>query len=125
MLTVHKFPLAMRDIVLLNMPEKCLITKVEAQGDEVMIWAIVNTEAPMAWRSFRIFETGAKLDPKLADESWDPIIEKAPFGVTLDFIATVQLPPYVYHVFERVPNTDVSFGEFLKVFEKITPAPAS
>jgi hypothetical protein len=111
MLTIHKYPLMIHDVVVVNMPMGSLITKVECQAGQAMIWALVNTDAPLAYRTFQVFGTGNEIAPLKNQEGWDSMF--ATDGL-LEFVATFQDPPMVWHVFERVPTPTP--GAFQQIF---------
>jgi hypothetical protein len=113
MLTIHKYPLMIYDVVVIHMPAGSLITKVECQDGQAMIWALVNTDAPLAYRTFQVFGTGKEIAPLKNQEGWDAMF--AAEGL-LEFVATFQDPPLVWHVFERVPVPTP--GTFQQIFSE-------
>ena len=69
----------------LQVPKGAKVLTVQMQNGEPQIWMLVNTEMPFERRVFQVFGTG-HLVPD------DP-------GT---YIATFQVEPYVFHVFEIV-----------------------
>lgn len=58
MKAIHKFILPMKEESVIEMPYKAKIIKGENQEGFVAIWAIVDTEAPLTKRHFRLYKTG-------------------------------------------------------------------
>lgn len=85
MLTVHKFPLpGTSNKVVLDHSAKIL--DVQYQGDQLVMWALVDPERSAIERTFEVFGTGWDLPPA----KWT-------------YIATVQAHNgLVWHIFERV-----------------------
>lgn len=65
MKAIHKFILPMKEESIIEMPYKAKIIKGENQEGFVVIWAIVDLDAPMVQRHFRLYKTGQKF------ECWD------------------------------------------------------
>ncbi len=72
------------DSVTVKMPDGAQILTAQLQGDTLCIWAVVNRYAPMTDRQIEIIGTG------------NPFIDDSRC-----YIATVQQPPWVWHIFER------------------------
>lgn len=87
MTTIWKFTLEITDSQRVEMPVKARVLTVQLQGGQPRLWAIVNLdEAPLTeMRTFEIHGTG------------NPISDGA-----RTYIATLQQPPFVWHVFERL-----------------------
>lgn len=83
MKTIWKFPITLGETKV-SMPEHAYILSIQYQGQELCLWAIVDTKAPETIRTFEVYETGHEID-----------INK------VGWLATVQRPPFVWHVFER------------------------
>lgn len=97
---VFKYPVPIEGRFTVAMPEGAAILDVQVQGnsddmldvrsqaDRVMMWALVNPDAPKVERSFRLVGTGHPIDP----------IERG----RLQHIATFQIGAgsIVFHVFE-------------------------
>lgn len=85
MKTIYKYtvPITWTDHEV-EMPKgaQILSTDVGDPFENILIWAVVDTNAPLEVRRLEIRGTGH------------------PLGEVGDFIATVQDPPYVWHVFE-------------------------
>ena len=91
MKTIHKYPLPVGDLPTIKMPKGAEILCAKTQGGEdITLWAIVETNADFELRRFCVVGTGKEL----------PSID----GATLEFIDTVLLcgGKMVFHVFEVV-----------------------
>lgn len=88
MKTIWKFPLAPVSPLRVEMPQGAMILTVEAQADAGCIWAIVDPNAEKEIRYFETYGTGHLIPEGKA-------IERA-------YVGTYQVPPYVWHVFERL-----------------------
>lgn len=82
--TIWKFPFQVSDIVTLEMPEGARVIAVQSQGDVATMWAIVDPDVPKVQRVFYVVGTGRPL----------------PTTGEFQYIATFQLPPFVWHIFE-------------------------
>ena len=84
---VYKYVVYMGDYMNVELPEGAEILTVQAQYDEPHIWALVNPDAPMVTRKFRLLGTG---HPTEDDVSQD------------NYIGTFQLNGggLVFHLFE-------------------------
>lgn len=58
---IHKFILPMKEESAIEMPYNAKIIKGENQEGFVAIWAIVDTEAPVTNRIFRLYKTGQEI----------------------------------------------------------------
>lgn len=88
MRTVWKFPVRTVEATI-SMQMGAQIVHFAAQGGRPTIWAIVDTEAKLERRHFRVFGTGEELDP----------IFNTHRGTCFD-------GPYVWHLFENtIPCT--------------------
>jgi hypothetical protein len=58
MLTVHKYPIPLDDIVEIEMPKGAQVLCIDTQHELLQCWALVNPEMPVAKRKFRIAGTG-------------------------------------------------------------------
>lgn len=86
--TIWKFPLAVTDVQRIKMPKGAEVLTVQRQGELACLWAIVDDAADTVMRVFEIHGTGNPM--------WQDM------GVERKYIATFQVPPYVWHVFERL-----------------------
>lgn len=59
---IHKFILPMKEESVIEMPYGALIIKGENQEGFVAIWAIVDLDAPLVQRHFRLYKTGQKFE---------------------------------------------------------------
>ncbi len=86
---VFKYDVPVEDVFTLDMPEGAKILSFQTQRDLPMIWALVNPDAPMQSRKFRLAGTG------------HPI---ADYDDELSFVATCQMMggSLVWHLFELV-----------------------
>lgn len=99
--TIYKYELPIVDQVVLVMPKGAIPLCVQAQGDDLQLWAMVDPKAPMEERKFRIIGTG------------HPI----PDSRDLVYIDTVQVRinsayggVLVWHVFESRPRDSMWIG---------------
>lgn len=69
-----------------EMPKDAQIISVQNQGCRITMWAIVNPAADKEVRQFRIWGTGWQIDDYHLD--------------LCDFVGTVQIEGFVWHVFE-------------------------
>lgn len=84
MKTIHKYQLT-DNVIKMRLDAQVLTAQI--QRGEICLWAMVNDEAPMEEREFRIIGTGHPVN-----ESW-----------RLIYIGTVQTSDgLVFHVFERL-----------------------
>lgn len=86
MKTIWKFQLAVTDTQRVSMPKGAKILAVQLQDKTLCMWAIVVEGMEMEVREFQIYGTGHMVNPK----------------ATLNYLATYQDPPFVWHVFERL-----------------------
>lgn len=82
--TVHKFSLStsIGEVFLTEMPIGAIIRSVQMQREKPYLWASVDDLAPLVARNFIWTGTGQKIHPH-----WH-------------YIATVQQPPFVWHLWE-------------------------
>ena len=88
MKTIFKYPLSVTDTQVLKMPKNADVFSAQFQGEQLCVWGLVDTEAELEDREFRIFGTGQ------------------PFEVLgmFRFVDTVQQGDYfVWHVFIKLP----------------------
>ena len=88
MKTIWKYPIHITDEIRLEMPMGATVLDVQMQGSSLCLWALVDTHKPLETRRFRIFGTGNPFD---LDDEW-----------AWGFIATVQVSPFVWHIFETL-----------------------
>lgn len=81
--TIYKYPLQITDVQRVLMPSGAKILCAQVQGDQVCLWAEVDTEKETEPRIIMIVGTG---DPWRSDY--------------YTYIGTVQLQGYVWHVYE-------------------------
>lgn len=89
MQSVYKYPVSVHDIFTLELPEGARVLTVQAQGGAgVFLWALVDPDAPVEERAFRLAGTG------------HPINETN----VLKYINTFQLQggALVFHLFEMI-----------------------
>lgn len=82
--TIWKFPLAIADTQVVAMRSGAKVLAVQAQGDALCLWAIVDPDAPDEAVEFRIHGTGHPL-PNDAHR--------------YEHVGTVQQGAFVWHVF--------------------------
>jgi hypothetical protein len=89
MRSIHKYPLALKDIQQVEMPRDAEPLSVQLQMDTICVWALVNPGAERELRTFHIVGTG------------NPF----PIAGHLHFLGTVQMDfpvRLVWHVFLEV-----------------------
>ena len=86
--TIWKFPLVVSDVTGAPMPRGAKVLCVQAQHDVPCIWALVDPDAPVEPREFRIIGTGHPITDELGP-----------------YVGTFQLMGggLVFHVFEPLP----------------------
>ena len=95
MKTVHKYGIGEVSNSV-QMPKGARILHVGGQGDEVCIWASVDTERLKELRHFRIYGTGQEFPDDFEED--DPY--RAKYGDR--YIGTAFCGRFVWHVFERL-----------------------
>lgn len=80
---IYKYSVPMEDEFEIKMPEHSKILSFQVQNEQPMLWALVDPDTPTVLKQFHIFGTG------------NPI--KAWIG---NYIGTIQLHGYVWHLFE-------------------------
>lgn len=86
--TIWKFPLAVVSPYAITMPKGAEMLTVQRQGETACLWAIVDPDADKERRVFEAFGTGQHMHEDM--------------GVSRKYIGTFQVPPFVWHVFERL-----------------------
>lgn len=86
MLTVHKYSFEIDDYIDIEMPRFSRVLSVQVQNGTPCIWAIVDTDSPLAIKKFRLAGTGHPIREKEED---------------LEFVGTFQLfgGKIVFHLF--------------------------
>lgn len=64
MRTIHKYPVAVVDRFTLALPRGAEVLAVQMQQESPYLWAIVDTEAELERRVFRLVGTGHRLLPE-------------------------------------------------------------
>lgn len=84
---IWKYQVIPERAISIEMPLGAQVLTVQAQRDEINVWALVDPEAPRVWRRFRLIGTGH-------------IIQDG----ALQYIGTFQLDcgALVFHLFEEV-----------------------
>jgi hypothetical protein len=88
---VWKFPLEVADFVEVKMPRGARLLHIDVQDGPIMLWALVDPEAEMVTRSFRLAGTGHPIEPM-----WEDV----------PYVGSVQQPwgdtgvTFVWHVFD-------------------------
>lgn len=82
-MTIWKFPLAVAVENAITMPAGARVLSVQMQNGQPTLWAMVDPSAPPTRRRFRLAGTGLECSDCAG----------------LDFLATLQDGPYVWHVF--------------------------
>lgn len=68
--------------------EKSKVLKVDFQGDDLCLWAEVDTENNMVVRNFHVFGTGQKIPYNM--------------GVDFEYVDTAFIGNLVFHIYERL-----------------------
>ena len=84
MKTIWKYPIDLDDRQRIRFRKGAQILKANMQGEQLCIWALVDSEAKEEYREIAIFGTGHEI----------------PEDLNLKFISTVANPPFVWHIFE-------------------------
>ena len=87
MKTIYKYPIESIGETI-TMPTGAIVISAAVQGDEICLWAEVDTDNKKEVRRFEVFCTGEGMPRGNGD------------AVRI-FIATVFRGPYVFHVYER------------------------
>ena len=74
------------DVSTFEMPEGAKVLTVQAHGGVPMLWSLVDPDRPRNAREFLTVGTGDPIDT-------DPLL--------LTYVATFQLGPLAFHVFEK------------------------
>ena len=87
MKTIFKYQLDVVDTQVVKMPANADVFSAQFQGEQLCVWALVDTELELEDREFRIFGTGT------------------PFEVSgmFRFLDTAQQGPFVRHIFVKLP----------------------
>jgi hypothetical protein len=85
---IYKYPVPFHigHAIPLELSRGAKILSVQIQGDTLCLWAMVDPSLPTETETIRIIPTGEPIDPTLA--------------VMIDHLATIQIGPYVWHVFK-------------------------
>jgi len=84
---IWKYPLK-PELNRIEMPKNALTLTVQIQGDQPVLWALVNPEEEQETRSFLVATTG------------EPIEALDPVALRLGYVATFQMDWMVFHVFD-------------------------
>lgn len=81
---VYKYELAVTDRQEIDLPHWARVLHVAEQRGRLFVWALVNPDVAMEPRVFHIVGTGNRIDAPASE---------------LEYIGTVHMMPYVWHVF--------------------------
>lgn len=84
--TIWKFTLTPHGFV--EMPAGAKVLTTAAQGDDICIWAEVDSGAEKETRHFEVYGTGHEM--------------KQDMGIDRRYVGTAFLGPLVFHVYERI-----------------------
>ncbi len=91
MISVFKYPLGEVDDLVLNLPKGAAVLSVGVQGQQMVLWAMVNTESS-ATDPWDVFIRGTGHPAERIDPSW--------------FVGTVFVPPmFQFHIFAHRRST--------------------
>jgi hypothetical protein len=88
MMRIFKYALDLAPSFAVPMPEGAVVLSVQAQNGAPYVWALVDDTAPAKSKFFIWFGTGHPIEKRLLGD--------------LNFIGTVQLNEFVFHLFERI-----------------------
>lgn len=55
---IYKYPLDIVDVQYVAIPETARMLDVQAQGDQLCMWALVDPDSPLKSRTVRVYGTG-------------------------------------------------------------------
>ena len=87
MKTIFKYQLEIKDTQVIKIPKGADPFTAQFQGEQLCVWAAVETDAELEDREFRIFGTGQPLD----------------LSGVFRYLSTVQQGSLVWHIFTKVP----------------------
>jgi hypothetical protein len=83
---IYKYPVPINEVFFdIAMPYKAKILAFQLQNGEPVLWALVDTDTVGAMRHFAIRGTGTPMNDWRSTDT---------------YIGTVQIPPFVWHLFE-------------------------
>ena len=85
--TIYKYPLEPRDEQAVRMPQGAVVLCAQVQNGQICLWARVWSESESEARTFWIVGTGRPM----------PESKRPP-----QYISTVQIDGFVWHIFEKV-----------------------
>jgi hypothetical protein len=97
MRTVYKYPLQLIETQTIIMPRQSAMLTVQLQKGEMCLWVEVVLDGQVQARTIRLVGTG------------NPMPEGK--EVYLAYIGTVQMLPYVWHVYEELPEEDLEWPD--------------
>ena len=89
MKTIWKYKFGIKDIVTITLPKDAEILFVKREFDLFFLYALVDTENDLEDRYIEVVGTGQEVHCDIDTER--------------KFIGTVQEPPFIWHIFERIP----------------------
>jgi len=84
-LKIFKYRLKVTDVQTIKLPYRAKVIKIDVQDDKLYLWAEVGHGEELVDRTFYVFGTGQPINV-------DPH--------SMKYIDTVQMPPFVWHVYE-------------------------
>ena len=84
MKTIYKYPLKVTDSQYLQLPRGCHVLSAGNQDGELVLWAQVDTDQPLVPHQVLIYGTGRPFE--------------LPGHRAYRYLNTVQMPPFVWHV---------------------------
>lgn len=97
MRTIWKYQLEFAQEQFVEMPGGAVIQSVGLQDGVICLWAEVQSDRPNKKRSIWVFGTGHEM----------PADTKGPASWSLRFIGSVQQGVFVWHIYERVHNSEL------------------
>lgn len=89
---IWKYVIPSEPECIILMPKDAEILTVQPQGHEICMWVLVDPSNEKTSRHFAIYGTGHEVDRQVNMYKEHD----------LRYIATFQVPPYVFHIFERM-----------------------
>lgn len=83
---IWKFTLRRDEKQFILIPMGAEFLTAQIRNNDIYLWAIVNPKNPTSTRCIKVFGTGQEFSNK-----------------NIIYIATVQEPPFVWHIFEEPP----------------------
>jgi len=107
MKTIHKYQLEGHNVQSINLPAGAKILAASHQADNIMLWALVDTDNQLEMRKFGIWGTGHNIDT----------------AKNMRHIDTVFIGGLVFHVFELLDEVGTPVASTGATYEAIPIQP--